>query len=79
MVQVIQNVKVGFSEKLGIAGGTIGLFSGLSLVSVVEVAYWIIRAILEMITKFIRQLAKKGDEEDKNSQEAWSGHRRDRN
>ncbi len=29
-----------------IAGGTIGLFTGLSLISVIEVVYWIYRALV---------------------------------
>ena len=32
-------------------GGTIGLFTGLSLISLVEVAYWVYRTIVSFITK----------------------------
>ncbi len=49
VVQVARNVKVTFSEKLGIAGGTIGLFTGLSFISVIEIGYWLIRFVLERI------------------------------
>ena len=47
VMQISQNVRVSFEDKLGIAGGTIGLFSGLSLISVVETLYWIARFIME--------------------------------
>ena len=29
-------------------GGTIGLFTGLSLISMVEIAFWIIRTVLKI-------------------------------
>ena len=38
--------KVSFSDRLGIIGGTIGLFTGMSLISVVEAFYWITKGFL---------------------------------
>lgn len=49
ILQIAKNVRVSFAEKLGIAGGTIGLFTGLSLISVVEVAYWILSWISQVV------------------------------
>lgn len=49
MMQIVRNVKLSFAEKLGIAGGTIGLFTGLSFISVIEIGYWLIRFVLERI------------------------------
>ena len=47
VLQITRNARVGFADKLGIAGGTIGLFTGLSLISVVETAYWLAKWIVE--------------------------------
>ncbi len=73
MVQVIYNVKVSFSEKLGIAGGTIGLFTGISLISVIEAAYWIIRGFIEAINKIVKSLnVNKVKNEEDAAHDAWS-------
>ena len=49
VMQVVKSIRVSFGDKLGIAGGTIGLFTGLSLISVFETVYWFIRWLKEMI------------------------------
>ena len=37
-----QSIAMSFSDKLGVIGGTIGLFSGFSFVAVFEFCYWIV-------------------------------------
>ncbi len=51
MLQIVKSTKFTFADRLGIAGGTIGLFTGLSLISIVEIAYWIIIWIVENAKK----------------------------
>ena len=55
LLKIIQNIRVSFADKLGIAGGTIGLFTGLSLISIVETCYWILRWLLEKTKKLAAQ------------------------
>ena len=47
ITEINSDQRVSFADKLGIAGGTVGLFSGLSLISVVELGYWIMRWIMQ--------------------------------
>ena len=54
-LKIVQNIRVGFADKLGIAGGTIGLFTGLSLISVVETGYWITRWLMERMKNMAAQ------------------------
>ena len=67
LVQVIQNVKVTFSEKLGIAGGTVGLFTGLSFISVVEIIYWLLKFLWERI-KVLKNMNKPTNSNNHNEQ-----------
>ncbi len=41
-MEIVKDIKATFPDMLG----TIGLFTGLSLISVIEVVYWIYRAII---------------------------------
>lgn len=43
--------KVSFSDRLGIIGGTIGLFTGMSLISIVEALFWISKALFGGLMK----------------------------
>ena len=44
MMMIEKDVSASFTDRLGVVGGTIGLFTGLSLISMVEILYWIIKA-----------------------------------
>ncbi len=52
MLQIVKSTKFTFADRLGIAGGTIGLCTGLSLISIVEVAYWMIVWVVEHAKKY---------------------------
>lgn len=49
-VTTVQTIKreprVTFSDQLGTLGGTLGLFTGMSLFGVFEVIYWLYRVII---------------------------------
>ena len=47
MMQLIKDVRLSFEDKLGILGGTIGVFTGISFITMVEIVYWIIITIYE--------------------------------
>lgn len=49
MIQLIKDVKLTFADKLGIFGGTIGVFTGISFITMIEIAYWIIIAMIEKL------------------------------
>ena len=77
LLKIVQSVRVSFSDKLGIAGGTIGLFTGLSLISVVETIYWLFRWLLQRTVSLAghRREVKKGNTlgqvQKLQSKEAW--------
>ena len=41
-VKMRQSLRTSFGEKIGFLGGTLGLFTGFSVMVLVEIAYWII-------------------------------------
>ena len=41
-VKMRQSLRTSFGEKIGVLGGTLGLFTGFSVMVLVEIAYWII-------------------------------------
>jgi len=45
ILELVKDIKVTFPDMLGTIGGTIGLFTGISLISVVEVVYWVYKTI----------------------------------
>ena len=47
MIQLIKDVRLSFADKLGIFGGTIGVFTGISFITMIELTYWILIAIIE--------------------------------
>ena len=52
MAKVIEaNARFTLMDQIGLLGGTIGLFTGLSLVSLVEAAFWIYRLARGLIVK----------------------------
>ena len=46
MIQLIKDVRLSLADKLGIFGGTIGVFTGISFITLIELVYWMIVAIL---------------------------------
>ena len=43
-MQIIRDIRLTFFDQLGIIGGTLGLCMGFSLISFVEILYWMFRA-----------------------------------
>ena len=69
MAKVIEaNARFTLMDQIGLLGGTIGLFTGLSLVSLVEAAFWIYRLAKGLVKLSIAEDAKEdfpnGDEEE---------------
>ena len=48
MLKVEQMHRTTFIQRLGTVGGTLGLFSGLSLLSMIEVVYWFYLGVLRV-------------------------------
>ena len=44
-LKMTQSAKVTLSDKISSIGGTLGLFTGFSLLAIVEILYWIIITI----------------------------------
>ena len=42
-----QSISMSFSDKLGVIGGTIGLFSGFSFVALFEFCYWFVITLIK--------------------------------
>ena len=42
-----QSIAMSFSDKLGVIGGTIGLFSGFSFVALFEFGYWVVITLIK--------------------------------
>ncbi len=40
-MQIKMDAKVSFTDQLGVIGGNLGLFAGVSILSAVEVFFWI--------------------------------------
>ena len=50
-----RDVTINFSGKLAAIGGTLGLFSGMSILSMVEIVYW----LMKIPTSFFTAITKK--------------------
>ncbi len=46
MMQIKMDAKVSFTDQLGVIGGNLGLFTGVSILSVVEVVFWLYKEII---------------------------------
>ena len=44
-------------DQIAAIGGTLGLFTGISIITFVEVIYWVFRFVIEMIRKGTRKVA----------------------
>ena len=51
VTNVQRDVKVTFVDQIGTIGGTLGLFCGLSIVSMVEFVYWIYKTMGDFLTR----------------------------
>ena len=47
-------------DQIAAIGGTLGLFTGISIITFVEVIYWVFRFVMEMIRKGTRRAAVSG-------------------
>ena len=45
-----RDIKVTLVDQIGTIGGTLGLFCGLSIVSMVEFVYWIYKNVIDHFT-----------------------------
>lgn len=46
VIKYIQNYKASLTDKVGNFGGNLGLFTGMSILSICEIVFWIVRIIL---------------------------------
>ena len=49
--EIEKDVSVTFGDQLGAIGGTLGLFAGFSIISGVEILYFLIKAFLSFVSK----------------------------
>ena len=42
------DIKVSFEAQLGLIGGTLGLFSGFSILSIIEIVYYAVRMFMSV-------------------------------
>ena len=47
--EIEKDVSVTFGDQLGAIGGTLGLFAGFSIISGVEILYFLIKALLSFL------------------------------
>ena len=49
-MELKRSLRVSFTDKLGSIGGTFGLFSGFSLLAIVELMHWICMIVYSFVT-----------------------------
>ena len=54
--QIEQDIRVTLEAQVGLIGGTLGLFSGISMLSGVEIVYFLVKFCLAKCTACCRQL-----------------------
>ena len=59
LLQVERDVKITLEGQLGVIGGTMGLFTGFSILSGVEIVYYIVKYFLARLRFRINQAEKK--------------------
>ena len=50
MLQLIKDVRFSFADKLGIFGGTIGVFTGISFITMMEIVYWLVLLLINKVS-----------------------------
>ena len=58
--EVEKDVKLTIEAQLALIGGTLGLFAGVSIISIVELIYYIVRLTFAMIGE---KIGEKGEDE----------------
>ena len=53
LLHITSDVKINFVGKLSAIGGTLGLFTGFSVMSFVEIVYWITKLAVELCSGFL--------------------------
>ena len=56
--EIERDVKVTFEAQLGVIGGTMGLFAGFSILSGVEILYYVIKIFMSLINYKISTMMK---------------------
>ena len=56
--EIERDEKVKFTAALGLVGGTMGLLTGFSIISGVEVVFFIVKLISPLVVNFVRQKAE---------------------
>ena len=54
---VLWSTRMNVFDQIAAIGGTLGLFTGISIITFVEVIYWVFRFVIEMIRKATRKVA----------------------
>ena len=62
--RVVRGVRATDSEKIAIIGGTLGLFTGISFISLIEIVFWVVRAVNVKVYEWGR---KRGESEEGNN------------
>ena len=55
-----RHCRMNIFDQIAAIGGTLGLFTGISIITFVEVIYWVFRFVMEMIRKGTRRAAVSG-------------------
>ena len=45
MTKIVKDQRVSMADKISSIGGTLGLFTGFSIISIIEIVYWVWRGI----------------------------------
>ncbi len=59
-MRVIQDVRVTFPEMVATIGGNLGLFTGMSILSGVEIVFWLWRIILNVVMSLVGKWKSRG-------------------
>ena len=53
--EISQDKKATFETQISVLGGTLGLFSGFSILSAVEIVYYLFKLFSSVIAKFLKR------------------------
>ena len=57
---VVRGLRATDSDKIAIVGGTLGLFTGVSFVSLLEIAFWVIRGVNVRVYEWYKRVINRG-------------------